>query len=79
MLAMFENHWRAALVLMERFDLGPQVRESVQQTFERWDGKGEPDGAQGEEIAIASRRLGGARALDRKDIPSRSLPTGTRA
>lgn len=55
MLAMFENHWRAALVLMERLDLEGGVRESVQQTFERWDGKGEPDGSQGEEIAIASR------------------------
>src|SRR3954470_24187075 len=30
------------------------VRESVQQTFERWDGKGVP-GAKGEQIHIAAR------------------------
>ena len=31
------------------------MRDSVAQTFERWDGKGEPDGAKGEQILLPSR------------------------
>ena len=49
--AMLDNHWRAADALTERLGLGQAVRDSVAQTFERWDGKGEPDGR---------RRRGGA-------------------
>ena len=41
---MFDNHWRAADVLIERLGLDDRVRDSVAQTFERWDGKGEPAG-----------------------------------
>ncbi|HET9441898.1 MAG TPA: HD domain-containing phosphohydrolase [Acidimicrobiales bacterium] len=52
---MFENHWRAAEALIERLGLGQVVRESVDQTFERWDGKGEPYGARGAEVLLPSR------------------------
>ena len=53
--AMFENHWRAADALAERLGVDQAVRDGVAQTFERWDGKGEPDGARGDEILVASR------------------------
>ena len=52
---MFENHWRAADMLMEQLGLSQEIRDSVCQTFERWDGKGEPDGVRGEEVMLASR------------------------
>ena len=50
-----ENHWRTADALMERLELSPIVRGSVSQTFERWDGKGGPEGAAGEQIELPSR------------------------
>jgi HD-GYP domain-containing protein (c-di-GMP phosphodiesterase class II) len=53
--AMLENHWLAADGLAARLGLPQQVRDSVEQTFERWDGKGVPKGVQGEEILVTSR------------------------
>jgi HD-GYP domain-containing protein (c-di-GMP phosphodiesterase class II) len=53
--AMLENHWLAADGLAERLGLAQQVRDSVEQTFERWDGKGVPKGAKGQEILLTSR------------------------
>jgi HD-GYP domain-containing protein (c-di-GMP phosphodiesterase class II) len=53
--AMLENHWLAADGLAARLGLSQQVRDSVEQTFERWDGKGVPKGVQGEEILATSR------------------------
>jgi len=53
--AMLENHWLAADRLAERLGLPQRVRDSVEQTFERWDGKGVPKGAKGEEILVTSR------------------------
>ena len=53
--AMLDNHWTAADELAARLGLAQRVRDSVEQTFERWDGKGVPKGASGEEILIASR------------------------
>jgi HD-GYP domain-containing protein (c-di-GMP phosphodiesterase class II) len=53
--AMIENHWLAADGLGERLGLPQRVRDSVEQTFERWDGKGVPKGAKGEQILITSR------------------------
>jgi HD-GYP domain-containing protein (c-di-GMP phosphodiesterase class II) len=50
-----DNHWRTADALMERLGLDGDVRDSVAQTFERWDGKGEPAGARGDEISLPSR------------------------
>jgi hypothetical protein len=35
---MLENHWLAADALAARLGLDQQVRDSVEQTFERWDG-----------------------------------------
>ena len=53
--SMLDNHWRAADDLAARLGLAQRVRDSVEQTFERWDGKGVPKGARGEEILVASR------------------------
>ncbi len=43
--AMLDNHWIAADELAARLGLAQRVRDSVEQTFERWDGKGVPKGA----------------------------------
>ena len=53
--AMLENHWLAADELAARLGLAQRVRDSVEQTFERWDGKGVPKGVRGEEILLSSR------------------------
>jgi HD-GYP domain-containing protein (c-di-GMP phosphodiesterase class II) len=53
--AMLENHWQAADELAARLGLAQRVRDSVEQTFERWDGKGVPKGARAEEILLSSR------------------------
>jgi len=55
--AMLENHWLAADALAARLGLAQRVRDSVEQTFERWDGRGVPKGAKGEEILVTSRLI----------------------
>jgi len=52
---MYENHWRAASALSNDLGLSDAVRDSVAQTFERWDGKGEPEGVKGEELLLSAR------------------------
>jgi HD-GYP domain-containing protein (c-di-GMP phosphodiesterase class II) len=56
LLAMAENHYRATDLLATRLGLGAQVRESLRQTYERWDGKGAYE-MRGDEIAQASRLI----------------------
>jgi HD-GYP domain-containing protein (c-di-GMP phosphodiesterase class II) len=53
--AMIENHWLATNDLAAGLGLAPQVCRSLYQTFERWDGRGVPAEAKGEEIQIAAR------------------------
>jgi HD-GYP domain-containing protein (c-di-GMP phosphodiesterase class II) len=53
--AMLTNHWLAADGLAARLGLAQRVRDSVEQTFERWDGKGAPKGVGGEQILLTSR------------------------
>src|SRR5919202_1360639 len=53
-LVDLENHWRAADELTRRLGLGAEVRQSLKESFERWDGKG-AFGAKGDEILLASR------------------------
>ncbi|MGA7672068.1 MAG: HD domain-containing phosphohydrolase [Nitrolancea sp.] len=48
------SHWLAADELARRLGLGEDVRDSLKQSFERWDGKG-LSGTQGDEIAITAR------------------------
>jgi HD-GYP domain-containing protein (c-di-GMP phosphodiesterase class II) len=54
--ALAENHYRATDELVGRLGLGEDVRESLRQTYERWDGKG-AYGMKGEEIALSSRLI----------------------
>src|SRR6185437_3862336 len=53
--SMLDNHWIAADGLASRLGLSQQVRDSVEQTFERWDGKGVPKGAKGTQIHVHAR------------------------
>jgi HD-GYP domain-containing protein (c-di-GMP phosphodiesterase class II)/DNA-binding CsgD family transcriptional regulator len=52
---MIENHWLATNELAAQLGLDENVRESLYQTFERWDGKGVPAEAKGEEILLPAR------------------------
>ena len=54
--ALAENHYRATDELVQRLGLGEDVRESLRQTYERWDGNG-AFGMKGEEIALSSRLI----------------------
>jgi HD-GYP domain-containing protein (c-di-GMP phosphodiesterase class II) len=56
LLAMAQNHYRAADLLASRLGLGDDVRESLRQTYERWDGKG-AFRLRGEEITTPSRLI----------------------
>lgn len=56
-LSMLENHYLAADALAARLGLGDEVRNSLMQTFERWDGKHGPLGLKGEEILLSSRLI----------------------
>jgi hypothetical protein len=47
-------HWLAADGLARRLGLGDEVRRSLRESYERWDGKGAA-GAKGEEIRLVSR------------------------
>jgi HD-GYP domain-containing protein (c-di-GMP phosphodiesterase class II) len=51
---MLVNHWRAADILADQLGLSREIRTSVEQTFERWDGAGVPHGARGPEILTSS-------------------------
>ena len=61
---MLANHWFAADQLAEAMGLDDGVRTTVLQTFERWDGKGAPYGARGDEICLASRIVNLADVLE---------------
>jgi HD-GYP domain-containing protein (c-di-GMP phosphodiesterase class II) len=52
---LFDNHWRTVDALIERLGLDGEIRDSVAQTFERWDGKGDPEGAKGDELRLPTR------------------------
>lgn len=51
------SHCAAAADLAEELGLGPEVRDNLLQTFERWDGKG-PGKLTGEQIALPVRLVG---------------------
>ncbi len=53
--SMLENHWRASDELMQQLGLDRLVRDTVEQSFERWDGRGVPRGASGQEILITAQ------------------------
>jgi HD-GYP domain-containing protein (c-di-GMP phosphodiesterase class II) len=52
---MHSTHCLVTSRLAERLGLGPQVRDALLQAFERWDGKGDPLGLEGEQIVLPAR------------------------
>ena len=54
--ALAENHYLATDELAARLGLGEQVRDSLRQSYERWDGKG-AYGLRGDQIALSSRLI----------------------
>ncbi len=70
---ILENHWKATDALAQQLGLSDDVRRSLVESYERWDGRGAA-GLKGEEIRLTSRlvhladvvaafeRLGGADA-----------------
>ena len=53
--SILDNHRMAAEELAAQLGLGQDVRNSLGQAFERWDGKGTPGEVSGEDISVASR------------------------
>lgn len=53
--SLLDNHWRASDELMERVGVDQLIRDTVEQCFERWDGRGIPKGARGAEILVTSQ------------------------
>ena len=51
----FTSGCEVADMLVQRLDFGPDVREALRFTFERWNGNGYPAHAQGEAIPLAMR------------------------
>jgi HD-GYP domain-containing protein (c-di-GMP phosphodiesterase class II) len=51
----FASGCEVADMLVQRLDFGPDVRDALGFTFERWNGNGFPRGARGEEIPLAMR------------------------
>src|SRR4051794_31266289 len=50
MAGMTRTHCEVADALAERLDVGARVRRGLTQVFERWNGKGMPNGLRGEAI-----------------------------
>jgi HD-GYP domain-containing protein (c-di-GMP phosphodiesterase class II)/DNA-binding CsgD family transcriptional regulator len=53
--SMLANHWRASDDFMARIGVGRLVRDTVEQSFERWDGRGIPKGARGQDILVTAQ------------------------
>jgi len=49
------NHCSAAGLLADRLGLNADVRSGIEQSYARWDGRGVPDGLQGDRLSLASR------------------------
>jgi HD-GYP domain-containing protein (c-di-GMP phosphodiesterase class II) len=61
---MYVTHCLVAGMLAERLGLGPDTREALQQAYERWDGRGQPRGLKGADVAISARLMRLARAVE---------------
>ena len=81
LMSLAENHYLATDELVVRLGLGDDVRESLRQSYERWDGKG-AYGMKGEEIVVASRLINLADVVEvcrahlwrLRTTPARALP-----
>jgi HD-GYP domain-containing protein (c-di-GMP phosphodiesterase class II) len=61
---MYVTHCLVAGTLAERLGLDAEVREALQQAYERWDGRGAPQGLKGEQVAISARLMRLARTAE---------------
>jgi hypothetical protein len=61
---MMDAHCVVTAELAERLGLGPQVRDALQQAYERWDGRGHPEGLKGDEVAVSVRLMRPARVAE---------------
>jgi len=52
--SILESHWKATDALAEQLGLGDDVRRSLMESYERWDGRGVA-GRKGEDILLTSR------------------------
>jgi HD-GYP domain-containing protein (c-di-GMP phosphodiesterase class II) len=52
---LIHSHCTSAGVLSDRMGLDPRVGEALAYIFERWDGRGMPNGARGEDIPVEIR------------------------
>jgi hypothetical protein len=62
--SMMDAHCVVTAELAERLGLGPQVRDALQQAYERWDGRGHPEGLKGDEVAVSVRLMRLARVAE---------------
>jgi putative nucleotidyltransferase with HDIG domain len=53
--SMLANHWAAADELATGLGIDATSRRAIEQTFERWDGRGIPHGAKGDEIVVSAQ------------------------
>jgi HD-GYP domain-containing protein (c-di-GMP phosphodiesterase class II) len=78
-------HCEAAALLAERLDMPPQVRTGIVQLYERWDGRGTPNGLGGEALTpgiravhVATLATILARSMSLPDIAAAVLARGGR-
>lgn len=57
---MIDSHCSSAGVLCDRMGLDRHVGEALPYIFERWDGRGMPNGARGEDIPLEIHKIGRA-------------------
>jgi len=63
-------------MLIQRLDLGPDVREAFGFTYERWNGNGYPTGARGDQIPLAMRAVHlshDMEAIGRRSSPAQAI------
>ena len=61
---MFVTHCFVAGMLAARLGLSTAVQAGLQQAYERWDGRGQPDGLKGESVAVSARLMRLSRAVE---------------
>ena len=71
------QHCEAASLLAGRLGMGDAVCHSLAHGYERWDGKGDPDGLAGEDVPLAMRIAVVARDADLSALLGRLVGSGS--
>src|ERR1700716_3527473 len=61
---MLAGHCEVAQMLAQRLGFGERVCEDLGYVYERWDGRGQPSGARGEQVPVSMRILPLARDVE---------------